>query len=203
LHIVNTGGSPITVTVAAQVPVLDEPVDDVVITVAAGGESYAGPFPHEYFAHPTDGLARITYSDAAHTQIAAAGVHHTGDIVRGTIITGNAIAPDEATLPEDLPTSVVWVTDNGAMVAAASPKPPTSGEPITSGTSVPTDLPDGSLYFRLDGGGVATDVYVTPGISAAEVLVAADVPTDLAPNQLAVVLGPNGAAIDLYVGGIS
>jgi hypothetical protein len=63
LHIKNGSGGAITVTVVAVGNVLPNmAVPSVVVSVTAGQERKIGPFPYEYFADPTDGLADITYS---------------------------------------------------------------------------------------------------------------------------------------------
>lgn len=63
LMVKNGGGSAVTVTVATPgTNAIGLNVDDVVVSVAAGATELIGPFPANYFADPTDGLAHITYS---------------------------------------------------------------------------------------------------------------------------------------------
>jgi hypothetical protein len=195
LHLKNTGGSSLTVTVQAQAKVLDEATDDVIVTIPAGAQRLAGPFPAPFFADPADGLAVIAYSDAANTQVAATGLGR-GGFERGTIVS------ESGNMPVDLPSGSLWATLDGGLYLTPSSSAPASGTPVTSGSTVPSDLPPGSVYAQIVTGAIV-DIYVTGGISAADIRVAAVAPTDLGPNQIAVVLGPGGTPSDLYVGGIS
>lgn len=63
IHVKNAGGSPdsVTVTVAAG----DPPgltISDVVVSVTNGQERMIGPFPANFFADPTTGLATVAHS---------------------------------------------------------------------------------------------------------------------------------------------
>lgn len=195
LRLASTAGSPVTVTVPVTVPVIGLHVADDIITIPAGGSVIAGPFPAEFFADPADGLARVTYSDAAHTQIAAVGLRSTA-YGRGTVVT-EAIGA-----PADLPSGSMAVMASGHLYLTPSPGPVTRGTAVTSGSSTPSDLPAGSIYFKT-ASGVASDLYITGGESAAQLMVVNTAPSDLAPGQIAVLCDPSGTATDLYVGGIS
>jgi hypothetical protein len=192
LHLVNTGGSPVTVTVQSQARVLDEDTDDVTVTIPAGGQQFAGPFPAPFFADPADGLARIVYSDAAHTQVAATGFGR-GSFARGTIVTQGGPAPI------DLPSGSLWVTATGDLYATRSPTPPTSGAAVTTGSTEPTDLPAGSVYVQVVAG-TPVALFVVGGESVAEVLTVTAPPADLTAGQLAVLVDADGVAFDLYLG---
>jgi hypothetical protein len=195
LHVVNTGTSPVTVTVPVQTALLGTHVADVVVTVPAGARAFAGPFPAPFFAHPSDGLGRITYSDAAHTQVAAVDLNHAGRVNRGTIVTTNAPSPT------DLPSGSLWATSDGDMYVTASATPPAVGEPITSGSSEPTDLAPGSVYVQvIDGTAVA--LFLAGGVSAADLLIVPSAPSDLADGQIAFVVDAAGVPSDMYVGGL-
>jgi hypothetical protein len=72
-HVKNGSGSPITVTVVT--PRTDQEsgqaIADVTVSVpATTGERMIGPFPHNSFADPTDGLADITYSGVTSLTVA-------------------------------------------------------------------------------------------------------------------------------------
>lgn len=63
IHVKNGGGSSDTVTVAVlrgDPPGLT--IADVTMAVANGAEKFQGPWPAEFFADPTTGLATITHS---------------------------------------------------------------------------------------------------------------------------------------------
>lgn len=72
LHVKNASAGAITVTVVTPGNVLgDIAIADVSVSVPAGAERMIGPFPYEYFADPTDGLADITYSAVGSVTVAA------------------------------------------------------------------------------------------------------------------------------------
>lgn len=71
LHAKNGSGASITVTVATPGTEIGLPIADVAVAVPAGEERLIGPFPHEHFADPADGLAHITYSDVTSLTVAA------------------------------------------------------------------------------------------------------------------------------------
>lgn len=73
LHIKNGGGSPITVTVVTpRTDPIGNAVADVAVSVpATTGERVIGPFPAEFFADPSTGLASITYSGVTTVTIGA------------------------------------------------------------------------------------------------------------------------------------
>lgn len=192
LHVVNTGTGSVTVTVPAQAPVAGSHVADLTLTVTAGGSAFCGPFPASVFADPATGFAVLTYSDAAHTQVAAVGFSRSAQ-TRGTIVTrSNAV-------PVDLPSGQVWATDTGDLYLTPSSGAPAVGAAVTVGTTDPTDLPDGTLYIKTVSG-IPTDLYLTPGVSAAQIMQAASAPADLAAGQILVVTGPTGTPTDLYIG---
>ncbi len=72
LHVKNGSGGALNVTVAAtKVPLPNQTISNVVVSVPAGGEARIGPFPYDVFA-ATDGsgLADITYSGVTSLTIA-------------------------------------------------------------------------------------------------------------------------------------
>lgn len=72
LHVNNGGGGSITVTVAGQGTVLPNmDIPDVAVAVGAGTDRFIGPFPSQYFADPSDGLADITYSGVTSVTVGA------------------------------------------------------------------------------------------------------------------------------------
>ncbi len=62
LHVKNGGGSPdaVVVAVAAGDPV-GLTIADVAVSVTNGQERMIGPFPPQFFADPTTGLATVTH----------------------------------------------------------------------------------------------------------------------------------------------
>lgn len=72
LMVINGGGSAVTVTIVTpRTNPIGLPVDDVVVSVAAGATKLIGPFPFVYFANPADGLASITYTAVTSVTVAA------------------------------------------------------------------------------------------------------------------------------------
>lgn len=73
LMVKNGGGSAVTVTVATPATnPIGLPIDDVVVSVAAGATELIGPFPSQYFRDPADtGLAHITYSAVTSVTVGA------------------------------------------------------------------------------------------------------------------------------------
>lgn len=61
LHVKNSDTASHDVTVVTPIEVARQPVGDVTVSVPAGGDRFAGPFPRRYFAG-SDGLADITWS---------------------------------------------------------------------------------------------------------------------------------------------
>lgn len=71
LHVKNGSGGAMTVTVATPGEAFPgAAIADVDVAVAAGEEAMIGPFPHEHFADPADGLAHVTYTDATNVTVA-------------------------------------------------------------------------------------------------------------------------------------
>ena len=63
LHVKNAGGSPDTcaiVVAAGDPPGLT--ISDLSVSVTNGQERMIGPFPSQFFADPTTGLATVTHS---------------------------------------------------------------------------------------------------------------------------------------------
>jgi hypothetical protein len=73
LEVVNAGGSPVTVTVAAtKVPIANTTMSNTAVSVAAGTTGKIGPFPPEFYTqNDGTGLAAITYSGVTSVTIAA------------------------------------------------------------------------------------------------------------------------------------
>lgn len=63
VHIVNGGGSGITATFTTSAEVDGLAVADAAVTVGAGAESFAGPFPAHLFQDESDGLVHVAWSD--------------------------------------------------------------------------------------------------------------------------------------------
>jgi hypothetical protein len=71
LHVKNTAGSSMTVTITATGQVRGQTAVDLVVTVpATTGDMMIGPIPAELFAGASDGLAAVTYSST--TNVTAA-----------------------------------------------------------------------------------------------------------------------------------
>jgi hypothetical protein len=72
LHVKNTAGSSMTVTITATGQVRGQLAADLIVTVpATTGDMMIGPIPAELFASATDGLASITYSSTTSVTAAA------------------------------------------------------------------------------------------------------------------------------------
>lgn len=75
LHVKNTAGSSMTVTVTATAKVRGQAVADLVVTVpATTGDMMIGPITADLFAGLSDGLATITYSSTTSVTVAALGI---------------------------------------------------------------------------------------------------------------------------------
>lgn len=75
LHIKNGGGSPDTVTV--QVLQGDPPgltIADTTVSVTNAQERMIGPFPPQFYADPTTGLATVTHSFTTSVTVAVINV---------------------------------------------------------------------------------------------------------------------------------
>lgn len=72
LRVKNASGGSITATVASIVPCNQGAHHDIAVTVAAGTEEVAGPFPASRFAD-ANGHAAISYSSA--TSVTVGAVH--------------------------------------------------------------------------------------------------------------------------------
>lgn len=72
LHVKNTSGGALTVTVAAaKVPLTDTTITVAAVSIpATTGDKIIGPFPYDFFAAASDGLAAITYSGVTNLTIA-------------------------------------------------------------------------------------------------------------------------------------
>lgn len=72
LYVKNASGVSVTVTVVTPGSVIpDVAIADVAVAVPAGQDRVIGPFPAQFFADPTDGLADITYSAVTSVTVAA------------------------------------------------------------------------------------------------------------------------------------
>lgn len=72
LHVKNTAGSSMTVTLAATGAVRGQKAADVVITVpATTGDKMIGPLSADLFAGAVDGTCAVTYSTTASVTVAA------------------------------------------------------------------------------------------------------------------------------------
>jgi hypothetical protein len=74
LHVKNTGGSPVTVTVATPGTAAGGlAIADISVSVpATTGDRMIGPLPAEYYANPADsGKAAVTYSGVTGVTVAA------------------------------------------------------------------------------------------------------------------------------------
>jgi hypothetical protein len=71
LHVKNTAGSSMTVTLTATGKVRGQLAADVVVTVpATTGDKMIGPIPAELFAGATDGSCAVTYSSTTNVTVA-------------------------------------------------------------------------------------------------------------------------------------
>ncbi|MET9479879.1 hypothetical protein [Streptomyces sp. NPDC006638] len=72
LHVKNTAGSPMTVTLTATGQVRGSVVADTQVTVpATSGEKLIGPITADLFAGAVDGLCAVTYSSTTSVTAAA------------------------------------------------------------------------------------------------------------------------------------
>lgn len=72
LHVKNTAGSSMTVTLSSTAKVRGQAAADVVITVpATTGDMMIGPITQDLFAGASDGLAAIAYSSTTSVTAAA------------------------------------------------------------------------------------------------------------------------------------
>lgn len=71
LHVKNTAGSSMTVTLTATGKVRGQTAADVVVTVpATTGDKMIGPIPAELFAGASDGTCAVTYSSTTNVTVA-------------------------------------------------------------------------------------------------------------------------------------
>lgn len=73
LHVKNTAGSSMTVTITCTAVVDGQAAADLVVTVpATTGDKMIGPLPSKLFASPGDGVsAAITYSSTTNVTVAS------------------------------------------------------------------------------------------------------------------------------------
>ena len=72
LHVKNTNGSSMTVTLTATAKVRGQLATDLVVTVpATTGDKMIGPITSDLFASPTDGTCSVTYSATTSVTVAA------------------------------------------------------------------------------------------------------------------------------------
>jgi hypothetical protein len=62
VHIKNGGGSSVTATFTTSAVVEELAVADAAVTVGAGAEAFAGPFPAHLFEDDVDGLVHVGWS---------------------------------------------------------------------------------------------------------------------------------------------
>ena len=76
LHVKNTAGSSMTVTVTATAKVRGQAVADLVVTVpATTGDKFIGPITADLYASAADGVsAAITYSSTTNVTVASRGI---------------------------------------------------------------------------------------------------------------------------------
>lgn len=70
LDVANGGGSPITVTIASQVPCSQGSTHNSTVTVANGATKRIGPFPITRF-NDTGGFTQVTYSAVTSVTVGA------------------------------------------------------------------------------------------------------------------------------------
>ena len=70
LMLANGSSTPIEVTVLVTATAYGQPVDDVTLTVPAGGQLLAGPFDPGEVAQPATGLAQLSYASTAGLSVA-------------------------------------------------------------------------------------------------------------------------------------
>lgn len=72
LHVKNTNGSSMTVTISSTAKVRGQAAADVVVTVpATTGDMMIGPITQDLFAGVSDGLAAVAYSSTTSVTVAA------------------------------------------------------------------------------------------------------------------------------------
>lgn len=72
LHVKNTNGSSMTVTLSATGKIRGQQAADLVVTVpATTGDKMIGPIPSELFASAVDGTCSVTYSATTGVTVAA------------------------------------------------------------------------------------------------------------------------------------
>lgn len=72
LHVKNTNGSSMTVTLTSTAKVRGQAAADVVVTVpATTGDQMIGPITADLFAGASDGLCAVTYSSTTSVTVAA------------------------------------------------------------------------------------------------------------------------------------
>ncbi|WP_344447665.1 hypothetical protein [Kitasatospora nipponensis] len=72
LHVKNTAGASMTVTLTATAKVRGQAVADTVVTVpATTGDKMIGPISAELYAGAVDGTCAVTYSSTASVTVAA------------------------------------------------------------------------------------------------------------------------------------
>jgi hypothetical protein len=72
LHVKNTAGSSLTVTLSSTAKIRGQATADVVVTVpATTGDMMIGPITADLFAGVTDGLAAVAYSSTTSVTVAA------------------------------------------------------------------------------------------------------------------------------------
>lgn len=72
LHVKNTAGSSMTVTLSSTAKVRGQAAADVVVTVpATTGDMMIGPITQDLFAGVSDGLAAVAYSSTTNVTVAA------------------------------------------------------------------------------------------------------------------------------------
>ena len=71
IHVKNASAAAVTVTIVTPNTVQGQAIGDIAISVPAGAERMAGPFPARDFANTADGLVDITYSAVASVTVAA------------------------------------------------------------------------------------------------------------------------------------
>lgn len=72
LHVKNTAGSSMTVTLTATGKIRGQTAADVVVTVpATTGDKLIGPLPSELFAGAVDGSCAVVYSSTTNVTVAA------------------------------------------------------------------------------------------------------------------------------------
>lgn len=71
LHVKNSAGSSMTVTLTSTATVRGQSAADVIVTVpATTGDKLIGPLPAELFANPASGACAVTYSSTTSVTVA-------------------------------------------------------------------------------------------------------------------------------------